>query len=57
MMIGTGAMAGRDLINGVITVDSDRLYNIFDSGAAMSDGTLQFTFQHDGIQAFTFTFG
>ncbi len=52
-----GALAGSDLINGVITVNSDRLYNIFDSGAAMSDGTLQFTFQDHGIQAFTFTFG
>ena len=52
-----GALAGSDVVNGVITVDSDRLYNIFDSGAAMSDGTLQFTFQNAGTQAFTFTFG
>jgi thiol-disulfide isomerase/thioredoxin len=52
-----GALAGSDVINGVITVDSDRLYNIFDSGKSLSDGTLKFTFQNDGIQAFTFTFG
>ncbi len=52
-----GALAGSDVVNGVITVDSDRLYNIFNSGAANSDGTLKFTFQNDGIQAFTFTFG
>jgi thiol-disulfide isomerase/thioredoxin len=53
----TGALAGSDVVNGVITVDSDRLYNIFNSGATNSDGTLQFTFMNDGIQAFTFTFG
>ncbi len=52
-----GALAGSDVVNGVITVDSDRLYNIFDSGAATSDGTLRFTFLNSGIQAFTFTFG
>jgi len=53
----TGALAGSDVVNGVIKVDSDRLYNIFNSGAKNSDGTLQFTFLNDGIQAFTFTFG
>jgi cytochrome c biogenesis protein CcdA/thiol-disulfide isomerase/thioredoxin len=52
-----GALAGSDVVNGVITVDSDRLYNIFASGTASSDGTLKFTFLNDGIQAFTFTFG
>ena len=53
----TGALAGSDVVNGVIKVDSDRLYNIFNSGAKNSDGTLQFTFLNEGIQAFTFTFG
>jgi thiol-disulfide isomerase/thioredoxin len=53
----TGALAGSDVVDGMITVDSDRLYNIFNSGATNSDGTLQFTFLNDGIQAFTFTFG
>ena len=45
------------MINGVITVDSDRLFNVFNSGATNTDGVLQFTFLNDGIQAFTFTFG
>lgn len=53
----TGALAGSDVVNGIIKVDSDRLYNIFDSGANLSNGTLQFTFLHNGVQAFTFTFG
>lgn len=53
----TGALAGSDVVNGLITVNSDRLYNIFSSGSAVSEGTLKFTFLKDGIQAFTFTFG
>ena len=52
-----GALAGSDVVNGIINVDSDRLYNIFSSGSALSDGTLRFTFLDNGIQAFTFTFG
>jgi thiol-disulfide isomerase/thioredoxin len=52
-----GSLAGSDVVNGVITVDSDRLYNVFNSGSSMTDGLLKFTFQNDGIQAFTFTFG
>lgn len=53
----SGALAGSDVVNGIVKVNSDRLYNIFDSGANLSDGTLQFTFLNKGIQAFTFTFG
>ena len=52
-----GTFAGSDVVNGVITVDSDRLYNIFRSGSGPLDGTLRFTFLDAGIQAFTFTFG
>ena len=52
-----GPLAGSDVINGVLTVDSDRLYNVFDSGKATSNGTLRFTFLNTGTQAFTFTFG
>ena len=52
-----GTLAGSDVVNGVINVDSDRLYNIFSSGSAPSNGTLRFTFLDAGIQAFTFTFG
>jgi len=52
-----GSLAGSDVVNGVISVDSDRLYNIFSSGRAPSAGTLRFTFLNAGIQAFTFTFG
>ena len=53
----TGSLAGSDVVNGIIKVSSDRLYNIFDSGAVSSNGTLQFTFLNNAIEAFTFTFG
>lgn len=52
-----GALAGSDVTNGVISVNSDRLYNIFDSGNVLTQGVLEFTFLNPGIQAFTFTFG
>ena len=52
-----GTLAGSDVVNGIIKVDADRLYNIFNSGATNTDETLKFTFLDDGIQAFTFTFG
>ena len=52
-----GPLAGSDVVNGYITIDSDRLYNIFDSGKVVSDGTLRFTFLNQGASAFTFTFG
>ena len=52
-----GQYAGSDVVNGVITADSDRLYNVFDSGSKVSNGLLKFTFLENGIQAYTFTFG
>ena len=52
----TGATAGADVKNGLITVDSDRLYEIY-SSSQYSQGVLGFTFQDAGTQAFTFTFG
>jgi cytochrome c biogenesis protein CcdA/thiol-disulfide isomerase/thioredoxin len=52
----SGAKAGADVKNGVITVDSDRLYDIY-SSSQYTQGVLGFTFQDAGTQAFTFTFG
>ncbi len=52
----SGATAGADVKNGVITVDSDRLYDIY-SSSQYTQGVLGFTFQDAGTQAFTFTFG
>ena len=51
-----GISAGADVHNGIISVDSDRLYNIYSSNS-FGPGLLKFTFQDSGTQAFTFTFG
>lgn len=51
------SIAGSDVKNGVITVDSDRLYNIVDLRGKTENHILKLEFQAPGIQAFTFTFG
>ena len=52
----SGKLAGADVKNGFINVNSDRLYEIYNS-ATSNSGTLKFTFRNSGTQAFTFTFG
>ena len=49
-------IAGNDVKNNVVTVDSDRLYEIYNSNT-YSAGTLKFTFVNPRTEAFTFTFG
>ena len=49
--------AGTDVQNGIISVDSDRLYNVIDLHGKTESHTLQLNFQNPGIQAYTFTFG
>lgn len=49
--------AGADVKDGVVTVDSDRLYNIVDMHGKTSQHTVRLDFQTPGTQAFTFTFG
>jgi cytochrome c biogenesis protein CcdA/thiol-disulfide isomerase/thioredoxin len=49
--------AGTDVKDGVIRVDADRLYNLFDSKSLLTDGLLKLDFATPGTQAFTFTFG
>ena len=52
----TGPYAGADVKAGELMVDSDRLYEVYNSGQP-SRGTLTFTFKNSGTQAYTFTFG
>ena len=52
----TGPYAGADVKVGELLVDSDRLYEVYNSGQP-SRGTLTFTFKNSGTQAYTFTFG
>jgi hypothetical protein len=50
-------VAGADVTNGILTVDSDRLYNIVDLHGKTENHILKLEFQTPGIQAYTFTFG
>ncbi len=50
-------VSGSDVKNGIITVDSDRLYEVVDFHGKTENHILEFEFQTPGIQAFTFTFG
>ena len=49
--------AGTDVKNGVVVVDSDRLYNLVDLKDKTETHTLKLEFENAGIEAFTFTFG
>jgi cytochrome c biogenesis protein CcdA/thiol-disulfide isomerase/thioredoxin len=51
------ARAGRDVKNGEITVETDRLYNVVDLHDKTENHILKLEFKSPGIQAFTFTFG
>ena len=51
------SIAGTDVKNGTITVDSDRLYNVVDLHGKIENHLLKLEFQTPGIQAYTFTFG
>lgn len=52
------SIAGSDVKSGVITVDSDRLYNIIDLSKTKSlEGELKLEFQTPGTEVFAFTFG
>src|SRR5260221_8908590 len=51
------AVAGQDVKDGIVTVDTDRLYNIVDLRGKTENHILKLEFQTPGIEAYTFTFG
>lgn len=51
------SVAGADVKNGILTVDSDRLYNVVDLRGKRGDHVLKLEFQTPGLKAYTFTFG
>lgn len=51
------AVAGSDVKNGIVTVNSDRLYNVVDLHGKTENHVLKFEFTTSGLQVFTFTFG
>jgi len=48
--------AGADIKNGVLTVDSERLYELIDQGS-VKNGVLELQTDEPGLQAYAFTFG
>jgi len=51
------AQSGTDVKNGIITVDSNRLYSVIDLKGKTENHILKLEFQTSGIQVYTFTFG
>jgi hypothetical protein len=51
------SVAGADVQNGIISVNSDRLYSVIDLHGKTESHILRLDFQTPGIQAYTFTFG
>ncbi len=49
--------AGADVKNGIVTVDTDRLYNLIDLSDSPGSHTILLEFQTQGIEAYAFTFG
>lgn len=49
--------AGSDVVNGTITINSDRLYNLVDLKGKPGNHILKLEFESPGIQVFAFTFG
>ena len=49
--------AGEDVKDGVLTIDSARLYNLIDLHGRKGSHLLKLEFETPGIEAFAFTFG
>lgn len=49
--------AGADVKDGVVTVDTDRLYTLVDLKNNPGEHTLELKYDNSGIQSFAFTFG
>ena len=52
-----GSQGGADVHDGVITVDTDRLYHLAHVDKAVVGHVLTLTFDAPGVKAFSFTFG
>ncbi len=49
--------AGADVKDGVVTVDTDKLYNVIDLKGKPGDHFLRLEFETPGVEVFAFTFG
>ncbi len=50
-------ISGEDVKNGILTIDSDKLYSLVDLHGNIKDHVLRLEFQKPGVEAYTFTFG
>lgn len=53
----TNTNAGADIKDGILTINSDRLYNLIDLRNQQGEHLLKLEFQNSEVQAFAFTFG
>ena len=51
------ANAGSDVKDGVVTINSDRLYNLIDLKGKTEKHILKLEFENSGVEVFAFTFG
>jgi hypothetical protein len=49
--------SGKDVVDGVVTLDVDRLYDLVDLHGKTEDHVLKLEFLNGGIECFAFTFG
>lgn len=49
--------SGADVVNGITTIDSDRLYNLIDLKGKPGNHILKLEFENPGSEVFAFTFG
>ena len=49
--------AGKDVVDGKVTLDKERLYNLINIKGNDKDHILKLEFENDGVQCFAFTFG
>lgn len=53
----TSDQAGKDVVDGKVMLDKERLYNLINIKGNDKDHILKLEFENDGVQCFAFTFG
>ncbi len=51
------SQSGKDVVDGVVTLDTERLYDLFNGQNKTEEHTIKLEFQNDGTEVFAFTFG
>ncbi len=53
----SSSQSGKDVVDGIVTLDTERLYDLFNGLNKTDDHTIKLEFQNDGTEVFAFTFG